>query len=95
MRSLLDIISFGKLRASYGLNGNVSGIGAYDLQGGYSTYSYGGYNGFLLNYAYNGETARYDITGLANSNLRWEKSRTFEIGLDVSFLANKYNLNLT
>lgn len=95
MRSLLDIISFGKLRASYGLNGNVSGIGAYDLQGGYSTYSYGGYNGFLLNYAYNGESARYDITGLANSNLRWEKSRTFEIGLDVSFLANKYNLNLT
>ncbi len=95
MKSLLDIISFGKLRASYGLNGNVSGIGAYDLQGGYSTYSYGGYNGFLLNYAYNSETARYDITGLANSNLRWEKSRTFEVGLDISFLANKYNLNLT
>ena len=64
MKSLLDIISFGKLRVSYGLNGNVSGIGAYDLQGGYSTYSYGGYNGFLLNYAYNSETARYDIQGL-------------------------------
>lgn len=95
MKSLLDIISFGKLRVSYGLNGNVSGIGAYDLQGGYSTYSYGGYNGFLLNYAYNSETARYDITGLANSNLRWEKSRTFELGLDMSFFANKYNLNLT
>ena len=30
-----DIISFGKLRTSYGLNGNVSGIGAYELQGSY------------------------------------------------------------
>ena len=95
MQPLQEVISFAKLRASYGLNGNVSGIGPYDLQGGYSGYSYGGYNGFLLNYTYNKETARYDITGLANSNLRWEKSSTFEIGLDLSFLANKYNLNLT
>ena len=30
-----NIISFGKLKASYGLNGNVSGVGAYELQGSY------------------------------------------------------------
>lgn len=28
-------LSFGKLRASYGINGNASGIGAYTLQGSY------------------------------------------------------------
>lgn len=77
-----DVLSFGKLRLSYGSNGNVSGIGNYDLQGRYGLVNYGGKTGFLM-------------TGLPNPGLRWEKSNTFEIGLDLGFLDNRLNLNMT
>lgn len=89
MRNLTSVISFAKLRASYGLNGNVSNIsgdyvknGAYDLQGSYVTKPYGGLTGYLLG-------------ALPNPGLRWEKSSTFETGLDLSFLENKINANFT
>lgn len=82
MESLRNVISFAKLRMSYGANGNVSGIGAYDLQGAYNIKKYGGSNGTLL-------------TELPNPGLMWEKSNTFEIGLDWGFLENRYMLNLT
>lgn len=89
MQGLNPVVSFAKLRASYGLNGNVSNIsgeyvknGAYDLQGSYVTKPYGGQIGYLLG-------------KLPNRTLRWEKSSTFETGLDVSFLENKINANFT
>lgn len=82
MESLQQVVSFAKLRSSYGLNGNVSGIGAYDLQGGYETYKYAGQVGNLLG-------------KIPNPNLRWEKSHTFEVGVDLGFLNNKYMLNAT
>lgn len=82
MEKYQDIISFAKMRASYGLNGNVSGISAYGLQGSYGLKTYGGSNGLLL-------------TGLSNPGLRWEKSHTFEVGLDLGFLNNKYMANIT
>ena len=89
MQKLQNIISFAKLRASYGINGNVSNIsgdyvrnGAYDLQGSYLTKSYNGKIGFVLG-------------NLANTQLRWEKSHTFEIGLDFSLFDNQINTNLT
>ncbi|WP_289004748.1 TonB-dependent receptor [uncultured Parabacteroides sp.] len=82
MENLQNVVSFAKLRASYGLNGNVSKIGAYELQGDYSTVSYGGLSGF-------------EIGKLPNPSLRWEKSHTFEAGLDFGFLENKINANFT
>lgn len=82
MQDLHKVISFAKLRASYGLNGNVSKIGAYDLQGDYSNVQYGGESGFL-------------IGKLPNPTLRWEKSHTFEAGIDLGFLENKINANFT
>lgn len=89
MQALRSIVSFAKLRASFGLNGNVSNIsgeyvknGAYDLQGSYITKPYGGQIGYLLG-------------TLPNPGLRWEKSSTFETGLDISFLENKFNANFT
>lgn len=75
-------LSFGKLRTSYGINGNASGIGAYTLQGSYNPQTYNGRTGFL-------------IGGLPNPALRWEKTRTFEVGMDVSFFENRLNANLT
>lgn len=75
-------LSFGKLRASYGINGNASSIGAYTLQGDYRGAKYAGLNGFL-------------IGNLPNPGLRWERTRTFEVGVDLGFLNNKINTALT
>ena len=88
IKDAIPVMSFGKLRASYGINGNASGIGAYTLQGSYgSSNSSGSFN-------YNGNTS-YLITELPNPNLRWEKTATFEVGADMSFFANRLNTNLT
>ena len=86
IKEAIPVMSFGKLRASYGINGNASGIGAYTLQG-----SYGSSNG---SFNYNRNTS-YLITELPNPNLRWEKTATFEVGADLSFFANRLNTNLT
>ena len=57
IKEAIPVMSFGKLRASYGINGNASGIGAYTLQGSYgSSNSNGSFN-------YNGNTS-YLITEL-------------------------------
>lgn len=78
----LPAMSFGKLRSSFGLNGNASGIGAYTLQGSYNPQKYNGRTGFL-------------IGTLPNPSLKWEKTRTFEVGADVSFFQNRLNTNIT
>lgn len=75
-------LSFGKLRSSFGLNGNASGIGPYTLQGSYNPNKYNGRTGFL-------------IGTLPNPSLKWERTRTFEVGLDVSFFKNRLNTNIT
>jgi len=82
VRNAIPAMSFGKLRVSYGVNGNASGIGPYDLQGSYSSLTYNGKTGFYL-------------STLPNPSLRWEKSNTFEVGLDVSFFHNRLNANIT
>ena len=82
MEDYQKVLSFAKLRASYGLNGNVSGIGVYDLQGKFGNAQYNNVMGNLL-------------SALSNAGLRWEKSHTFEVGLDLGFLENKYSMNLT
>lgn len=82
VQDVAPVLSFGKLRSSYGINGNASGIGAYTLQGSYNSATYNGNTGFL-------------IGNLPNPGLRWEKTKTFEIGADLSFFENRLNLNLT
>lgn len=71
------IVSTFKPRVSYGENGNVAGLGRYEVQGGYG--SQGLYNG----------NATFLNTAMINSGLRWEKSRTVDVGLDLAFLQNK------
>lgn len=82
--SSLDWLNYGKLRASFGLNGivNPNVIGYYTLLGAYSAFEYGNAFG-------------YRISGLPNVNLRWERTRTFDIGLDLGFLNNRINLIAT
>lgn len=69
-----------KLRASYGENGNVGGIGAYQLQGSYGSGKYDGIVGFQLN-------------GLPFPDLLWERSATYELGLETR-LFNRLDLTL-
>ncbi len=82
VKNALPALSFGKLRASYGVNGNASGIGPYTLQGSYNTAQYNGLTGYL-------------IGNLPNAPLRWEKTTTFEVGADLSFFENRLNTNFT
>lgn len=80
--SLNQYISALKPRFSYGINGNVAGIGNYEVQGVYG--SQGNYNtslGFLS-------------TSIINSGLRWEKSKTLDLGLDISILNNRFSIML-
>lgn len=71
-------ISTLKPRVSYGVNGNIAGLGNYEVQGGYGLQGlYNGNAGFLNN-------------SLINSNLRWEKSKTTDGGLDVGLLKDRF-----
>lgn len=78
----VDVINYGKLRTSFGVNGDASGIGAYTLQGKYGSYTYNGNIG-------------YQLSTLANASLKWEKTRTGELGLDLGCLDNRFTLSFT
>ena len=83
MDSAKDVISFAKLRMSYGANGSLDAIGNYTVYGAYGNATmYDGSNAILF-------------TTLPSPGLLWEKSWTFETGLDMSFWQNRLNANLT
>lgn len=63
-----------KLKASWGQNGNVSGIGTYDLQGGYGTTRYNASAGYLF-------------SSPPFPDLLWERSSTYEFGFDATLLS--------
>ena len=78
--AISSFISTLKPRVSYGQNGNVAGLGRYEVQGVYGAQSiYNGNAGFLN-------------TGIINSDLRWEKSKTTDFGLDLGILNNRITL---
>jgi len=78
-----DWFSSARLRASWGLAGNLSGIGSYDR---FSTYLASNING----------VATYNInTALGNAFIEPERSSEFEIGTDLSFLNNKLGVTFT
>ena len=77
---LSKYISTLKPRMSYGENGNIAGIGNYDVQGVYGSQgNYNGIGGFLN-------------TGIINGDLRWEKSKTKDAGIDIGILKNRITL---
>lgn len=92
MEPTRDWLSFLKIRASYGQNGNVSGIGSYDLQGMYGKYEYNNQVGFSVNYPkYPDNNVK---SGLPSPGIRWEKSGTFEVGVDAGLFDGKLNVGL-
>ena len=70
---LADIISNLKPRVSYGVNGNVNGLGYYDVYGSYGQKDKDG--NIITNY--NNSVGFYNDQ-LVNSGLRWEQSKSFE-----------------
>lgn len=68
-----------KLRTSYGILGNQS-IGTYDR---FTTY-----NPYNNTYSYDNKIVTGTGFTLGKDNLTWEKSKTFNIGVDASFLNN-------
>ncbi|MBR4810404.1 MAG: TonB-dependent receptor [Bacteroidaceae bacterium] len=82
-----SIVSFLKLRGSWGLNGNINVLNNYK----YST-----------SIALNGEWYQYNPSlgdgtptygskpsGLANPDLKWETSEQYDLGIDARFLDNR------
>ncbi len=69
-----------KLRASYGVNGNIAGLTDFQSQGQYSV-------GNLYN-----TNAAITNTVLANSSLKWERSKTVNIGTDIAIWNGRINM---
>ncbi|MEO6613269.1 MAG: TonB-dependent receptor [Chitinophagaceae bacterium] len=80
-------INYGKLRASWGQNGNVGSIGLADYLnaiGAGGIYPDGN-GGFIV--------AAYPLR-LANYELVWENGEQFDVGLDLSMFGNRINLTV-
>ncbi|SMD02043.1 SusC/RagA family TonB-linked outer membrane protein [Pedobacter africanus] len=85
-------LSSGKLRLSYGQNGNRSLDDAYvalaNLANGAGTQGYINANGDYVQFQY------LRIDRMANKNLQWEKTASFNVGLDLGFLDNRISTTL-
>ena len=73
MNPVKHILTDGKLRLSYGVNGTQPS----DYYAYMNLYKYG--------IIYAGQSGM-SIVGIANPDLRWEKNKTWNIGLDLSFI---------
>ena len=94
MASTKNWLSYLKLRASWGKNGNIgigtsNAVGIYEVQGAYGPQQ-----------AYNGSVGFLNTP--ANPNLKWEKTNTTEAGVEIGLLDNRvtaqvavYNRNTT
>lgn len=76
----LNAINFLKVRASYGITGNNFFAGNYDPQATIGTYYYN-FNNVITQ----GQT----INRLPNKDLRWERNKQFDIGLELAVLDNR------
>jgi TonB-linked SusC/RagA family outer membrane protein len=90
MDSMKSFLTYGKLRLSYGSVGNNRNVMDYayavEFNPGDQLYSYrSGYNGNDLAL---GAMAFF----YANKQLTWEKTRQFNLGLDLSFLDDRINI---
>lgn len=74
----VDWINMLKLRASYGIGGNIAKMSAPYLTTNYGTNS-------------NVGQISGSVSNRPNPNLRWEKTKTFNVGLDFGLLNNRLN----
>ncbi len=93
MQPISEIWSAGKLRLSWGKNGNR------DLGNPYiALANLGSGQGMTMNYIDGNGKVVSDLkyltmSRLSNENLRWEKTEAFNVGLDLGFFNNRLNLS--
>lgn len=84
-------MSYGKLRASWGSNGNRS-VGAYtalsNLTGGTGTYGYVDSDGTLK------QISMLYVSRMANPNLKWERTTSWNFGIDFGFFDDRISGSL-
>lgn len=78
--SLNRFWNFAKVRVAYGESGNLTGIGAYSRFNSYSS------NSFV------GRTALSSSTTLANTNVKPERQRELEFGIDLGFMNSRLSI---
>ena len=88
------VLSFGKLRASYGVNGSVSNLGSYMYASTLNTGAAGKFMGVILapmTYVLDGKMYQttYPSSKLANPDLRWEESKQLDLGLDLRWFNDR------
>jgi TonB-linked SusC/RagA family outer membrane protein len=79
---LADVVSSLKLRGSYGLVGNFSGVGNYTYQNTFGSGLYGADATLVFNNA-------------GNANLTWEKSKKLDVGLNAGLMRERFQLEFT
>ncbi len=75
-----------KLRASYGLSGDDSGVGALTVQ----LVDYDASGGYPIG---NTSTSGYVLSDYANADLKWETAKIFNTGIDFSLWQGKLQIN--
>ena len=75
-------LSFLKLRASYGINGNIRTLSGFPYLSSMNVGEYYPMNGQLI-------TTIYPSDVLANKDLKWETARQVDVGVDARFLNNR------
>ena len=85
-----DLVSFLKLRASWGRNGNINILNNYPYTAPISLNS----NWYQMDGNSGNVTLGSKPTGLANPELTWETSEQIDFGLDARFLNNRLSLGI-
>ena len=84
-------LTFLKFRASWGLNGNVNAMGAYQYSDVLAASSRNGYN-FTDK---SGRTVGVGPSGvLPNPKIKWETSRQLDLGVDMRFFKERLTLTI-
>ena len=84
-----NVLSYLKLRASWGINGNIGVLSGYPYA---TTVTIGG-SQVTLGTDDTLTLASYP-SGLANDNLRWEESKQLDFGVDARFFNNRLSATL-
>ena len=83
-----DVVTFAKLRASWGTAGNNQ-IGSYSAKGLIGSGSANGANDYNFNYAFGNTLAPgFAATTTANNNLTWETKNSTDVGIDIGLFQN-------
>jgi len=92
----ISAISEMKVRTSYGLTGN-QGISPYQTLDRFGTARYFTGSGFQTGFgpglaSGNNEQGLTIVGGLGNNSLKWETTRSFDVGFDLGFMDQRFTL---